>query len=133
MDDQHDEIDCGCDEYNQLSRRHFLAGAATISTAALYPAWLPKVVLAETYAANRDVIVSIFQRGGADGLSLCVPFGDQEYYTARPTLGIPDPNSSSSTKVTALDNFFGLPPSMAGLLPAYAARDLLVVHATGQL
>jgi uncharacterized protein (DUF1501 family) len=75
MDEQHD-ADCGCQEYNELSRRQFITGAAGVSAAAFFPAWLPKVVLAETYAANRDVMVSIFQRGGADGLSICVPFGD---------------------------------------------------------
>ena len=47
----HDD-ECGCDEYNQLSRRQFVADAASMSGlgvfAAAFPSWLPKVVLAES-------------------------------------------------------------------------------------
>ena len=66
------EDECGCNEYNELSRRQFITDAAGASGlgmfAAVFPSWLPKVVLAESYVADRDVIVSIFLRGGADGL-----------------------------------------------------------------
>jgi len=68
-----DHLDCGCQEYNELSRRSFVAGAGAALAAAAFPAWLPRVVLAESYVSTRDVIVSVFMRGGADGLSLCVP------------------------------------------------------------
>ena len=132
MDELHDE-DCGCQEYQELSRRQFLTGVAGISAAAVFPVWLPKVVLAETYASNRDVIVSIFQRGGADGLSMCVPFGDASYYTSRSSIAIPRPDSTALNRAIALDGFFGFPQAMAGLVPAFQATDLLVVHATGQL
>jgi uncharacterized protein (DUF1501 family) len=132
MDDQHD-ADCGCQEYNELSRRQFISSAAGVSAAAFFPAWLPKVVLAESYVANRDIIVSIFQRGGADGLSLCVPFGDPAYYTSRTSIAVPRPDSTAPTKGIALDNFFAFPQAMAGLVPAFQAGELLVTHATGSL
>src|SRR5437667_158789 len=132
MDDQHD-ADCGCEEYNELSRRQFITGVSAAGAAAMFPAWLPKIVLAETFASNRDVVVSIFQRGGADGLSIVVPFGDPDYYTGRPTIAIPRPDAAGTNKVTALDNFFGYPPAMLGLLPAFQAKDLLAVHAAGRL
>ncbi len=51
---------------------------AGVSAAALFPAWLPKIVMSKNYASNRDIIVSVFMRGGADGLSICVPFADAE-------------------------------------------------------
>jgi uncharacterized protein (DUF1501 family) len=102
--------------------------------AAVFPSWLPKVVLAESYVADRDVIVSIFLRGGADGLSLCVPFGDPNYYTSRPTIAIPRPDSTATaTRGIALDNFFARPRAMQALYPAYQAGELLVVHATGSV
>ncbi len=129
---------CGCQEYRDLSRRQFVGAAAGISgmaaAAAVFPEWLPKVVLAETFAGERDVIVSIFQRGGADGLNLCVPFGDPSYYTGRSTIAIPRPDANvmANRKVTALDGYFGFPPGMSPLLPAYAAGNLLVMHAAGQ-
>jgi uncharacterized protein (DUF1501 family) len=126
-------IDCGCDEYRQLSRRQFVGGAAA-AAAVVFPEWLPRVVLASSYASSRDVIVSVFQRGGADGLTLCAPFGDPAYYAARPTIAIPRPDSSNTaTRGIALDDFFAIPQGMSGLLPAYIATDLLFVHATGQL
>jgi uncharacterized protein (DUF1501 family) len=133
-----DADDCGCSEYNELSRRQFLtdtAGASSMAViAAAFPSWLPKVVLAESYDSTRDVIISIFLRGGADGLSLCVPFGDANYYTSRPTIAIPRPDSTATaTRGIALDNFFALPRAMQGLFPAYQAGNLLVVHATGSV
>jgi uncharacterized protein (DUF1501 family) len=139
MDDQHD-ADCGCQEYNELSRRQFLATGAGVSAAAFFPAWLPKIVMSKNYASSRDIIVSIFMRGGADGLSICVPFADPNYYTSRSTIAIPRPDSQSTNKGINLDGFFMFPQAMAGgaagtggLIPAYKASDLLVVHATGQL
>jgi uncharacterized protein (DUF1501 family) len=137
MIDSNDEAaectDTGCQEYNALSRRRFVGTAAAAGATAFFPAWLPKVVLAESSASTRDVIVSIFMRGGTDGLSLCVPFADANYYASRSTIAIPRPDSTSANKGIALDNFFAFPQAMAGLMPAYTAQDLLVVHATGSL
>ena len=123
--------DCGCQEYNELSRRQFVGAAGAAFAAAAFPAWLPRVVLAQSATSSRDVIVSIFLRGGADGLSLVVPFGDDQYYTARPTIAIARPDSGRTSRVTALTDYFGFPPGMLGLLPAYRAGELLAVHAAG--
>lgn len=123
----------GCAEYARLSRRRFMAttGAAAAALASA-PAWLPRVAYARDYRSGaRDVMISIYLRGGADGLSMCVPWGDTAYYAARPTLNIPRPDSGLSTKCTDLDGFFGLPPAMASLLPAYQNGQLLFVQATG--
>ncbi len=129
-----DSEDCGCSEYNALSRRQFVGGTVAAGAMAFFPAWLPKVVLAENYASTRDVMVSVFMRGGADGLSLCVPFGDADYYASRATIAIPRPDAAATaTRGIALDNFFAFPQAMSGLVPAFTAKDLLVVHATGQL
>lgn len=132
-----DTPDSGCAEYRSLTRRQFLRAGAGASAAALavpyFPEWLPRVVLAETYAGERDVIVSIFLRGGADGLSLCVPFADASYYTSRSTIAIPRPDAASPQRGTALDDFFAFPQAMTPLLPAYQAGELLVIHAAGQI
>ncbi len=137
---EHD-LDCGCQEYNELSRRQFLATSAGVSAAALFPAWLPKIVMSKNYSSSRDIIISIFQRGGADGLSIAVPFADPNYYTARPTIAIPRPDATAATRGVNLDGFFAFPQAMAGgtvagtggLMPAFQGQDLLIVHATGQL
>ena len=128
----HMHADCGCQEYNELSRRNFIVGAAGAAVmATVLPPWLPKVVLAQSANSTRDIIVYIFQRGGADGLSLVAPFADPNYYTGRPTLAIPRPDSGSAQKGTALDNMFMFPKGMLGLLPAYQAKQLLVLHGAG--
>ena len=135
MDDQHD-ADCGCQEYNELSRRQFIGAAAGMSAVAMFPDWLPKIVMSKNFASNRDIIVSVFMRGGADGLSLVVPFADNNYYASRPTIRIPRPDDTSVAapqRGTNLDNFFMFSPAMAGLYPAYQATDLLIVHGSGQL
>ncbi|MEP6730964.1 MAG: DUF1501 domain-containing protein [bacterium] len=133
--DEHDDS-LACSEYRELARREFVgAGASGIiamGVAAYFPAWLPRITLADTHASARDVILSIFMRGGADGLTLCVPFGDPDYYASRATIAIPRPDQNIATKSIALDNFFAFPQAMASLMPAYRAKDLLVVHATGQ-
>jgi len=139
MNDEHG-IDCGCDEYNELSRRQFITASAGLSAAALFPAWLPNIVMSNHYASDRDIIVSVFMRGGADGLSIAVPFADPNYYTSRSSIAIPRPDSSAATKGINLDGFFMFPQAMAGnaagtggLMPAFTATDLLIVQATGQL
>lgn len=120
-----------CSEYNELSRREFLMRSTAAAAVLAAPAWLPQVAYAQTEDTSRDVIVSIFLRGGADGLSLVVPHGESAYYTLRPTIAIPRPDSSSANRALDLNGFFGLPPAMASLLPAYQAGNLLVIHATG--
>jgi uncharacterized protein (DUF1501 family) len=122
----------GCAEYQSVSRRRFLGTTATGLAAASLPAWLPSVSMAQTQNSTRDIIVSVFMRGGADGLTLVAPFGDPAYYTARPTLAVARPDSSSSSRGRALNDFFMLPPGMFSLLPAYQSGDLLIVHAAGQ-
>ncbi len=132
--EEHDN--CACQEYNELaSRREFLlkSGGALSATAfaAAFPEWLPQVSIADAFVSNRDVVVSIFLRGGADGLTLCVPFGDPEYYTGRPTLAIPRPDSTAANKAIALDSMFGLPQNLSALYAAYQAGNLVVVHGAG--
>lgn len=125
---------CGCREYLELSRRNFLAVSGATALAASIPAWLPRVSFARSHrSSQRDVIVSVYLRGASDGLSMVVPHGDANYYAARPTLAVPQPSSGDPNRATDLDGFFGLPPAMAALIPAYQSQQLLFVHATGML
>lgn len=72
-----------------------------------------------------DTLVTIFLRGGADGLSVVVPHGDAEYYRNRPTLAL------GRRDVVNLDGFFGLHPALRPLLPLYEAGQMAIVHACG--
>ena len=58
-----------CDEYKQLSRRTVLTGSAMTAAAMILPAWMPKMAFAQS-GGGRDVLISIFLRGGADDLTL---------------------------------------------------------------
>lgn len=125
--------DICCSEYRNLSRRQFIN---TSSRAALFlasaPSWLPKVAFATTPGIQRDVIISVYLRGGSDGLTMCVPYADPDYYAARPTLAIQPPGPDPGDAID-LDGFFGFPPAMAGLVEAFQNGDLAIVHATGSV
>lgn len=120
----------GCNEYKHVTRRSVLGHGAAAAILASAPAWLPRVAYAQGGPA-RDILVSIFLRGGADGLTLCAPHGDNDYYRLRPSLAVARPDSSDPNRLRNLDGFFGLPPAMLPLLDAYQDGQLLFVHAAG--
>lgn len=115
-----------CGEYRRLSRRGFLGTAAAAGAVSL-----SSLAIGGTRGSerSRDVLVTVFLRGGLDGLSAVVPHGDPDLYTARPTLAVPPPGQSGGA--LDLDGFFGLNAACAPLLGAYQAGDLAIVHATG--
>jgi uncharacterized protein (DUF1501 family) len=81
---------------------------------------------------KHDVLVTIFLRGGADGLNMVVPYAEANYYRSRPSLGIAGPTEKGrSGRALDLDGFFGLHPALAPLLPIFKAGELGIVHACG--
>ncbi len=84
---------------------------------------------------SRDrIMVVVFLRGGADGLSIVVPYRDSDYYRARPTLAVASPTdrtAGAETRALDLDGFFGFNPLLAPLLPLYKSGELLALHAVG--
>ena len=121
----------GCADYH-VSRRKFVGGSAAGIALSLIPGWLPKFAMATQQAGpQRDVVVSVFMRGGLDGMSMCIPFGDANYYKLRPTLGVAPPDSTKAVKCLNLDGFFGMHPNFKPLQAAYQNGDLAFVHATG--
>jgi uncharacterized protein (DUF1501 family) len=84
----------------------------------------PKTYLNDSDRTERTLVV-IFLRGGADGLSLVPPIGDDGYHNARSRIAV------GEKEAFPLDGFFGLHPRMPELKPIYDAGELLVVHATG--
>jgi len=80
---------------------------------------------------DQSLLVVIFLRGGADGLSMVAPYADDGYYRNRVLTSIPAPNSNSARKLIDLDGFFGLHPALAALYPLYEGGELSFVHACG--
>lgn len=75
------------------------------------------------------VLVTIFQRGAADGLNAIVPYGDDNYQQHRPNIAIPEPGMAGGA--FDLDNFFGMNPNMPGFYDLYQSGKLAVIHACG--
>ncbi|MCS6803105.1 MAG: DUF1501 domain-containing protein [Chloroflexota bacterium] len=112
-----------------LSRRRFLAGCSG-AIAALSGAWVSHLAFAEPAPANAgDILVSIFLRGGIDGLNLVVPHGDPHYAVNRPTLRVAPPGRTRGA--LDLNGFFGLHPAAAPLLTVWNAKHLAIIVATG--
>lgn len=119
-----------CSEYADLSRRGFLrtAAAGAVATTAM-----PRVAFSAARGtgggAQRDVLINVFLRGGMDGLSAVVPYGDPDYASSRGSLAIAGPSSGNGS--VDLDGTFCLSPPAAPLHTPYADGRLLVVHAAG--
>ena len=88
---------------------------------------VPLLSSAQATPVGTPTVVVIFQRGGCDGLNTVIPYGDDNYYNLRPTIGIPAPGGDAAFPALDLDGFFGLHPSMASLLPIYDAQNMAVL------
>ena len=100
------------------------------------PGFLQRAAFAAT-AARRGgkgkVLVCVFQRGAADGLSMVAPFGDPYYYKLRKEIALPAPATASATRAPRR------PRRLLRAAPARSRRsrrctrrgELAVVHACG--
>jgi uncharacterized protein (DUF1501 family) len=114
-----------------ISRRVFLKdGAFALVSLGFAPSFLARTALAANAAGRAKRLVAIFQRGGCDGLSVVLPFGDPAYYRARPSLAIAPPAGAADAAID-LDGFFGFNPRLEPLVPFWKAGQLAVVHACG--
>lgn len=114
-----------------LSRRQLVAGGLL---GAIW--WASQKTALADLAVSPDggtdhTTVVIFLRGGADGLNLLVPFGDDDYYRRRPTLAISGPGGTGSNRALKIDDFFGMHPSMSALHRRILDGDGVCLHAVG--
>ncbi len=80
---------------------------------------------------HRHTLVCVFLRGGADTLNMIVPYGDDDYYKARPTLSIKSPEKKGGASAVKLNDFYGLHPKLAPLLTPYRDGRLAIIQAVG--
>ncbi len=114
-----------------LSRRVFMKnGAFALVSLGFAPSFLTRTANAEGRTTRTKQLIAIFQRGAVDGLSVVVPFGDEEYYRARPGIAIARPRSGEAAAID-LDGFFGFNPRLEPLKPLWDDRALAIVHACG--
>ncbi len=128
---EHEAAPEGCCEDMKrtlLSRRGLLKGLAAGAVAA------PLVGLADAHVAyaadptwHGDVLVVLSLRGGFDGISAIVPWGDPFYYELRPNIAVP-----ASLCITRPDDtLFGLHPALELLRADYLAGTFGAVVAAG--
>ena len=89
---------------------------------------MPETNVTTVVSDHRDqsgALVTVFLRGGADGLNLVPPTGDDTYYRLRPTIGI---GKASAVK---LDDLFGLNPMLKDLAPLFHDGLMSVIQCAG--
>lgn len=89
-------------------------------------------LLAQAAAAGQPghTLICVFLRGGADTMNMIVPYADDSYYRARPTLGIKRPGSDTESSIK-LDDRYSLNKVMSALEPAFKDGRLGVVQSVG--
>ena len=102
------------------SRRRFLIGAGALAATAI-----PNALFAYTGGSSRLVVVIL--RGALDGLAAVPPYGDPDYASLHRELAIAAPGGPDGA--LALNNTFGLHPSLSFLHERFAAGELVVFDA----
>ncbi len=118
-----------------MQRRHFLQSSALASTLLLVPKFLhaldrPENRLAArlrdapSSAARRLIVVQL--GGGNDGLNTIVPFRNDLYYKARPTLALKE-----SEGLLPVSDELALHPAMKGLKGLFDQGQVAICNAVG--
>lgn len=116
----------------KITRRAFLSKAGMIAVGLGAAGSSPFLLRAAEKAASGDsVVVFILLRGGVDGLAVCAPYGDAEYYKSRPNIALPKPRTAGSESLVDLDGYFGLHPAFAPLKTAWDDGQLAIIPAAG--
>ncbi len=112
------------------TRRDFLrtaalGGAFTWTAPSFFAATLQQLHAATPAGSSDPVLVIVQLAGGNDGLNTLVPFADDHYRKARPSLAV------GADKVLKFDDAMGFHPSLTGLRDLYGEGLLSVVQAVG--
>ena len=105
-----------------MRRRRFLGLAGG---AALLP-MLGRVARADETPMR---LLVVMLRGAVDGLNVVVPYAEDAYYEARPTIAVAKPGADNGA--LKLDDRFALHPALAALMPLWNDKKLAFIHAAG--
>src|SRR5437868_15513396 len=112
-----------------LTRRDFLARSLKASTLLACAPAVPQFLAATARAAEQDkdgtVLVVLEMGGGNDGLNTVIPYADDLYHKARPTLRLTRKN------VIKIDDHIGLHNALGGLQTLSNDGDLAIVQGVG--
>jgi uncharacterized protein (DUF1501 family) len=112
------------------TRRIFLRDSALAMVGfGAAPVWMQRAVYAAGESRRKRILVTIFQRGAADGLNTVVPFREKAYYALRPSIAVPQPGQSEGA--LDLNGEFALHPALEPLKNLYQEKLLAIVTAAG--
>jgi uncharacterized protein (DUF1501 family) len=115
-----------------LTRRAFLKSSG-LALVAIGLGGTPKFLqraIGATVPHQRKILVTIFQRGGMDGMMAVAPYTDKHLQAWRPRLALPAPNTGAEA-LLELDGYFGLHPAFQPLRPLFEQKCLAIVHGVG--
>ena len=106
--------------------KHGLGATTLLASGATFPLFLGKSAHALSRTPEDERILVVVQlSGGNDGLNTIIPYRDDAYRKARPTIAIPE------SQVLRLDDDLGLHPELAGLKRLYDEGQLGVIGNVG--
>ena len=111
-----------------FTRRQFLTHSLKSSSLVALSAMVPQFVsrTAQAAAPGKDNILVVLElSGGNDGLNTVIPYADDLYHKARPTL------RQTKSEVIRLDDHVGLHSGMKGFQPLWQQGQLAVVQGVG--
>jgi uncharacterized protein (DUF1501 family) len=109
-----------------IRRREFLRYSALVSASALVPDFLK--AFGNNYNAsvgNGKTLVVIQLSGGNDGLNCVVPYRNDLYYKARPSLGL------QKDELILMDDNVGFNTSLQGLADLYNEGTVAIINSVG--
>jgi uncharacterized protein (DUF1501 family) len=103
---------------------HTLKGSSLVALNAMVPGFVART--AGAAAPGKDNILVVLElTGGNDGLNTVIPYADDLYHKARPTL------RQTKDQVIRLDDHVGLNSTMRGFRPMWDQGQLAVVQGVG--
>ncbi len=114
-----------------LNRRDLLKGilqsTPLLAMTSSVPQFLTRTALAAAGAtANKDKILVVVElAGGNDGLNMLVPYVDERYYEARPTIAI------AKNEIIRIDDTMGLNPALKPLETLLSDQNVEFIQGVG--
>src|SRR5580692_9223015 len=101
-----------------------LQGSSLVALNAVVPGFVARTAQAAP-SGKDNVLVVLEMTGGNDGLNTVIPYADDLYHKARPTL------RQTKDVVIKLDDHVGLNSAMQGIRPMWEKGQLAVVQGVG--
>jgi uncharacterized protein (DUF1501 family) len=107
-----------------LSRRDFLKRSSLLAVAPLVPGFVARTAAAAEPGKD-TILILIEMTGGNDGLNTVVPYADDVYQKARPTLAF------NQSQVIKIDDYLGLHPALQSLNPLLQKGAVAIIQGVG--